>query len=299
MQNRRTVIGVFLLVLCVFVGIAVASTFIFKDVVALPTAQETDTYGINNARAIVGDYIDSAGVQHGMILGGVNVFTSANRPDCQTTPASTSIAFYAINSLNVAAGWCTNQQGVQIAFTYYKGQFSDIHIPGALLVEANGINDSGTVVGTYIDSSGVQHGYRLQGTTLTNLDPPGTTSNVAWGINNAGTITVYGTNSNGGFSSFVTTNGGQTYTPFNPPDQGPTGTAVHQINNHGDIVATVFDASGNRHGVLYHNGTFTDFDDPNGVGSTRGNGLNDNLIMVGRYGSGLFGGVGYEVFTTP
>ena len=172
-------------------------------------------------------------------------------------------------------------------------------IPGALLVEANGINDSGTVVGTYIDSAGVQHGYRLQGTTLTNLDPPGTTSNVAWGINNAGTITVYGTNSSGGFSSFVTTNGGQTYTPFNPPDQGPTGTAIHQINNNGDIVATVFDASGNRHGVLYHNGTFTDFDDPNGIGSTRGNGLNDNLIMVGRYGSGLFGGTGYEVFTTP
>ena len=299
MQNRRTVIGVFLLVLCVFVGIAVASTFIFKDVVALPTAQETDTYGINNARAIVGDYVDSSGVQHGMILGGVNVFTSANRPDCQTTPASTSIAFYGINSLNVAAGWCTNQQGVQIAFTYYKGQFSDIHIPGALLVQANGINDSGTVVGTYVDSSGVQHGYRLQGTTLTNLDPPGTTGNVAWGINNAGTITVYGTNSSGGFSSFVTTNGGGSYTPFNPPDQGPTGTAIHQINNRGDIVATVFDASGNRHGVLFHNNTFTDFDDPNGVGSTRGNGLNDNLIMVGRYGSGLFGGTGYEVFTTP
>src|SRR5215831_15223562 len=112
MQSRRSLIGVSLLVLCLFVGIAVALTFLFKDVVALPSAQETDTYGINNARAIVGDYVDSSGIQHGMILGGVNVFTSADRPDCQSSPASTSIAFYAINKGNVAAGWCTNQSGV-------------------------------------------------------------------------------------------------------------------------------------------------------------------------------------------
>ena len=208
MQSRKTVIGVFLLVLCVFVGIAAALTFTFRDVLATLTAQETDTYGLNDANAIAGDYVDSAGVQHGMILGGTNAFISADRPDCVSTPSSTSISFYGINSAAVAAGWCTNTSGVEIGYTFFKGVFSDIHIPGATLVNANGINDAGTVVGSYVDSSGVQQGYMLQGSTLTNLDPPGTTStNTAWGINNAGVITVYGVNSSGTYLSFTTSDG--------------------------------------------------------------------------------------------
>lgn len=300
MQRRRTVIGVSLLVLCVCVGVAVALSFVFKDVQATTTAQETDTYGINDARAIVGDYVDSNGIQHGMILGGVNAFISANRPDCVNSPSSTSIAFYGINASNVAAGWCTNTRGVQIGFTYSRGQFTDINIPGAILTNANGINDSGAVVGTYVNSSGVQHGFLLVGSTLTNLDPPGVTSlATAWGINNAGVISVFGVNASGGYMSFTTPDNGVTWTPFHAPGEGSTGTAIHQINNNGDIVATYFDASGNRHGVLYHGGTYYSYDDPNGVGSTRADGLNDMLIMVGRYGSGVYGGIGFEVFTTP
>jgi probable HAF family extracellular repeat protein len=298
MQSRKTVLGVLLLVLCVYVGIAMALTFVFKDIKATQTAQETDTYGINDKLAIVGDYVDAAGIQHGMILGGANVFLSADRPDCQNSPSSTSIAFYAINSSGVAAGWCTNTSGVEIGFTYSRGHFTDINIPGATLVNANGINDAGAVVGTYVDSGGVQHGYLLQGGTLTTLNPPGVTSTAtAWGINNAGVITVYGVNASGGFMSYTTADNGQTYTPFHAPGEGPTGTAIHQINNNGDIVATYFDASGNRHGVLYHGGQFFSFDDPGGVGSTRANGVNDTLVIVGRYGSGLFGGVGYAAFT--
>src|SRR5579864_515323 len=102
MQSRKTVIGVSLLVLCVLVGVAAALSFAFKDVIALVTAQETDTYGLNDANAIAGDYVDSAGVQHGMILGGTNVFSRADRPDCASTPSSTSISFYAVNLSGVA-----------------------------------------------------------------------------------------------------------------------------------------------------------------------------------------------------
>ena len=306
MLSRKTVIGVFLLVLCVSVSIAAARiaagplTFTFRDVLATQTAQETDTYGINNRRAIAGDYVDSAGVQHGMILGGSNAFTQADRADCVTTPSSTSISFYGINSSGVAAGWCTNTSGVEIGFTFAKGKFTDITIPGATLVNANGINDTGAVVGTYIDSSGIQHGFLLDGGTLTTLDPPGTVSlNTAWGINNAGVITVFGANSSGTYLSFTTADKGATYTPFHAPGEGSIGTAIHQINNNGDIVATYFDSSSNRHGVLYHASNYYSFDDPNGVGSTRADGLNDSLMMVGRYGSGVYGGTGFEAFTTP
>jgi probable HAF family extracellular repeat protein len=300
MQSRRTVVGVFLLVLCVAVGIAAALSFVFRDVNATTTAQETDTYGINNSRAIAGDYVDGNGIQHGMILGGANAFIAADRADCVTTPSSTSIAFYGINNAGAAAGWCTNTSGVEIGFTWARGKFTDLDIAGATLTNANGINDTGAVVGTYTDSNGVQHGFLLEGGTLTTLDPPGTVSlNTAWGINNAGVITVFGVDANGTYLSFTTADKGQTYTPFHAPGEGSTGTAIHQINNNGDIVATVFDSSGNRHGVLYHAGTYYTYDDPNGVGSTRADGLNDMLVMVGRYGAGVYGGTGFQAFTTP
>ena len=248
---------------CVYrVGIAAAPTltFTFRDVLAPKTAQETDTYGINNSLAIAGDYVDSAGDQHGMILSGANSnytpITTADRADCSTAPGSTSISFYGINSAGVAAGWCTNTSGVEIGFTYSKGVFTDIKIAGATLTNANGINDSGAVVGTYADANGLQHGFLLVGSTLTKLDPPGVTGlATAWGINNAGVITIFGVNSSGTYLSFTTADKGVTYTPYHAPGEGSTGTAIHEINNNGDIVSTVFDSSGNRHGVLYHGGT--------------------------------------------
>jgi len=302
MQSRKTVIQVFLLVLCVSVGVAAVVTvsFLFRDVQALPTAQETDTYGINNTRAIAGDYVDSSGVQHAVILGGTNAFIRVDKPDCAGSPGATGIAFYGINSAGVAAGWCTSTGGPTIGFTWAKGTFTDIKITGATLVEAIGINDSGSVVGTYIDSNGVQHGYLLEGSKLTKLDPPGVVSlATAWGINNAGVITVFGSDANGTYLSFTTADKGTTYTPYHTPGEGAIGTAIHEINNNGDFVATYFDSSSNRHGVLYKGGTYYSFDDPNGVGSTRGVGINDMDVMVGRYGSGIYGGTGFEAFTTP
>jgi probable HAF family extracellular repeat protein len=302
MQSRRIVIGVSLLFLCV--SVAVALTFVFfADVIATQTAQETDTYGLNDRGVIAGDYVDSGGVQHGMILTSlatlVPKLTTVDRADCITTPGSTSIAFYAINNLGVAAGWCTNTSSVEIGFTYSQGQFTDISIPGATMVNANGINDAGDVVGTYT-ANGVQHGYLLSGGKLTTLDPPGTVSlNTAWGINNAGVITIYGINANGAYTSFTTADQGKTYTPFHDPNEGTIGTAIHQINNNGDIVGTYFDSSNAAHGVLYHAGTYNSFDDPNGVGTTRGDGLNDSLVVVGRYGSGVFGGAGFQGVAKP
>lgn len=302
MQARSIVIGVFLL-LCV--SVAVALTFVFfTDVIATQTAQETDTYGLNDRGVIAGDYVDSGSVQHGMILTSlatlVPKLTTVDRADCVTSPSSTSIAFYGINNLGVAAGWCTNTNSVQIGFTYSQGVFTDVIIPGATLVNAIGINDAGDVVGTYKDANGLQHGYLLSGGKLTTLDPPGTVSlNTAWGINNAGVITVYGVDANGKYVSFTTADQGQTYTPFRDPNEGTIGTAIHQINNNGDIVGTYFDANNATHGVLYHAGTYNSFDDPNGVGTTRGDGLNNALVVVGRYGSGVFGGVGYQGVAKP
>jgi hypothetical protein len=294
MQNHKSAIGMFLLPLCLC-AIAVAATafFAFRDISTAATA--TDTFGINDAGVIAGDYVSSSGIQHGMLL--INKrLTTIDRPDCVNTPSATSIAFYGINSTGAAAGWCTNTTGVQIGFVYKSGTktFTNINIAGSLLTNANGINDNDAVVGTYVDSSGIQHGFLLVAGKVTNLDPPGVVSlATAWGINNSGVITVWGLDSSGGYLSFTTADNGQTYTPFHSPGEGALGTAIHQINNNGDIVATYFDSSSNRHGVLFHGGNYYPFDDPSGINNTRGDGLNDSLRIVGRYGTAT-NGVGYE-----
>ncbi len=291
----------YLLVLTfVAVGIAAAPplTFTFKDVHANKTAQETDTYAINNSGMIAGDYVDSASVQHPMILAGTKL-TTADHKGCTTSPG-VSPAFYGLNSLGVAAGYCTTSTGGTIAFTYNSKtkKFTDITIKGGTLIEASGINDKGAVVGTYVDSAGVAHGFLKVGNKVTNLNPPGAVSGTPVGpadgfINNAGVITIFATNSAGTDVSFTTANNGKTYKAFHGKGEGPTGTAIHNINSKGDIVATVFDSAGNRHGILLHAGKQYSFDDPNGAGSTRADGLNDKLGIVGRYGSGAFGGVGF------
>jgi hypothetical protein len=287
MTRFKTVITLAVVLVLLGLGTAAAQKVVFKykDVVVSGSV-ETDTYGINNGGWIAGDYVDSSNVQHAALINGTNVIT-VDKGNCETSLDANGIHFFGINNKNVAVGWCTTADfTTQIAFKYDKATktLKPVKIKGALLVNANGINDNGDIVGTYIDSTGVQHGYLLSAGKVKNLDPPGgLTATTAFGINKAGVITIYGTDANGTLQSFTTKDKGKTYKAFHPPGEGATGTAIHHINNNGDITATYFDDSNNRHGVLWHGGKWSVLDDPNGVGSTRGNGINNKLWIVGRY----------------
>ncbi len=108
---------------------APALKFTFKDV-TVPKALETDSYGVNNAGTIAGDYIDASNVQHALILAGKKV-TKVDVKNCSVT------AFYGINKTNVAAGWCTdNNTGESDAFTYAKGKITKIAYPKAVSTQA-------------------------------------------------------------------------------------------------------------------------------------------------------------------
>jgi probable HAF family extracellular repeat protein len=297
---KRSIFGIAIVLALVAVGIAAAPplTFTFKDVHASKTAQETDSYAINNSCMIAGDYVDSAGLQHPMILAGKKL-TKADHKNCSSSPGVTP-AFYGLNNLGVAAGYCLSlTTGTAVAFTYNSKtkKFTDINIKGGTSIEASGINDKGAVVGTYVDSAGTSHGFLKVGAKITNLDPPGVVSGPVGPadgfINNKGVITIFGVNSAGTYVSFTTANNGKTYKAFHGTGEGTTGTAIHNLNNKGDIVATVFDTAGMRHGILLHGGKQYSFDDPNGVGATRADGLNDKLGIVGRYGAGVYGGTGF------
>lgn len=298
MKNSKYVLGLFVLVL-VYASVGTAAApplkFTFKDVKANKTAVETDAYSINASGAIAGDYADSSGLQHGMILKGTKL-TSFDDKNCTSSAGTAAIQMYGINSAGTAVGWCTlTSTGYWTGLMYSKGKLTEFNVPKALETQANGISDKGAIVGDYVDANGAQHGFVMVGKKVTKLDPPGVTSlATAWDINSKGVITIFGANSSGTYVSFTTANNGKTYKPFHGMGEGSTGTAIHAINNKGDIDATVFDSAGNRHGILLHAGKQYSFDDPNGSGSTRADGLNDSLQIVGRYGSGVYGGVGFE-----
>lgn len=254
----------------------------FKNVNA-PGATETDPYAVNNQVIIAGDYVDSSGVQHGMILKG-KTLTSVDRKDCTTTPGANAIAFYGINSKNTVVGWCLDTMtGVDDAFSYLKGKFVTVSPPGATSTQAQGINDKGQIVGTYFDSASVQHGFLLSGGKYTTLDVPGGyTNSDASSINDKGLITLFAVNSSGSVDSFLFN--GKTYKEIDVP--GEAQNFVTKINSFGDRVYTVLDSSNNMHGAFFLNvngGTYTVFDDPKGVNTTEAFGLNDKLKIVGRY----------------
>jgi probable HAF family extracellular repeat protein len=251
-------------------------TITFKDAKA-PGATETDTYAVNNAGVIAGDYIDKAGVQHGMILN-KSKLTKFDGPS-----GSTLIAAYGINTAGAVVGWYNDSNGVNTAFMYAKGKFTPVAYPKAASTQANGINDAGWIVGSYIDSAGVEHGFYWDTKKYHAITVKGAPATQAWAINKSNIITVNTlTGANGGAMDGYLLKGSK-LTKWDVP--GATTTVIHAINTAGDLDYTMFDASANRHGVLYQAKTkvFTTFDDPSGVNSTRADGLNDTDEMVGRY----------------
>jgi uncharacterized membrane protein len=248
-----------------------------------PGAIETDPYAINNAGMITGDYVDSSGVQHGMILKG-KVLTTVDNKNCTTTPGPGAIAFYGINTTGTVVGWCkSTKTGFEIAFSFFKGKFGNIAFPKSISTLAQGINDKRQIVGTYFDADGSQHGFFLSGGKYTSLDVPGDTASDAWSINNSGLITIFALNSSGNYDSFLFN--GKTYRMIDVPNA--TQSFVAAIDSSGDRIYTIIDSSNSMHGAFFLNvkgGTYTVFDDPKGVGTTEAFGLNDKqLRIVGRY----------------
>lgn len=294
-------LGVLLVLTFVAVGIASAPplTFTFSDVHANKTATETDSYAVNNAGTIAGDYVDSAGVQHAMILAGTKL-TTVNNKSCQSTGGVTgSISFFGINSAGVAVGWCiSTKTGLDEGFVYAKGKFTAVNFPKSNGTEATGINDKGDIVGLYLDSANAQHGFVKKGTKYTSIDVKGDTSANAYGINNAGDITVYAINSAGtAYDSFLYN--GKTFKKISDPKAAGLGTVVHAPNNKGDIDGTYYANSGSTetHGFLFHGGKYYDVDDPKGPTLSRADGLNDKLEIVGRYTPSTGGNVGFKAIT--
>ena len=296
---KKSILGALLILMFVAVGIAAAPplTFKFSDVHANKTATETDSFAVNNAGVIAGDYVDAKGIQHAMILDGKKL-TTINHKNCTNTGGfgAGAIAFYGINNKGAAAGWCTSTQtGLFTGFVYANKKFTPINFPKSTGTQAIGINDGGDVVGLYVDSGSVQHGFVKKGKKYTSIDVSGDTSTEAWAINNKGQMAVFALNALGGYDSFIYN--GKTFKKVSEPNAGTTGTILRAINNKGDLTGAYFDASGFEVGFMRHGSKYFDLKDPKANNNTRPDGINDSLEVVGRYTPSDGSNVGFKVIT--
>jgi len=265
-------LGRFLLILALLSVAAAAETpkLTFKfTTIKVKGAQSTAIYGVNNAGAMVGSYVDSSGVRHGFMLSGGKVTKLDD-------PKGTDTYCFAINKAGSIVGYYATSSHNAQAFLYQKGKFSDIGPAGSTGSQGIGINDHGDVNGNFGDSKG-GHGFLLKGGKYTTQDVPGAAFTLGGGINNADLMTEEWIDSSSNVESSLYN--GKKYTTINVP--GEPDSYVSGINNLGDIVYSWESASAYG-GALRHGGKIYKFHVPEGD-RTFGYGINDHNIIVGAY----------------
>jgi uncharacterized membrane protein len=271
---------------------ALAGDYTFQ-LVAAPGYTHSRGYGINNSGAIV--------------LGVGSAEASFHRDSSGTFTqilysGHTPTVAFGINNLGVIVGDAYNPPtDSYIGFIRAAdGTFSNFSYPGAFGpdkgMQANDINDSGTVVGGYVVNSSDSGAFiRLsdgQFKTFRFMDNPDTS---AYGINNAGEITgqifdgIAGQVSHQ--SSFLRYADG-TFVSIAVP--GASETQAFGINDSGQVVGLYFDNG--AHGFVRDgNGTFSSFDVP-GAESTQPCSINDSGQISG---FALVNGRNYAFIATP
>ena len=185
------------------------------------------------------------------------------------------------------AGFFVTPGGKTEGFTDYLGKFTAVNFPKTPFNQLLSQNDHGQAAGYYstkADGSGPDHAYVVDefGLVFELFQIPGSVSAQATGINNSEVVCGFTIDSQGNMHGWMKSFG--TYTQLDYP--GSTGTQALGLNNNGLVVGSYTDANGS-HGFVYNTGdaSWQSIDDPNGVGTTVVNGINDKGTLVGFYGT--------------
>jgi hypothetical protein len=149
-----------------------------------------------------------------------------------------------------------------------------------------GVNDHQIAVGFYADAKGTNHGYTYNIATHSygQVTVAGDSNVTASGINNNGDIAGFATNGAGATEGFLVLPNGHVV-HLNVP--GATMTQAFGVNDGDEVVGTYTVGTGNNaksYGFIWSPGFgFETINDPNGVGATTLNGINDRGQLVGFY----------------
>ncbi len=252
-----------------------------------PTGSNTAAYGINGSGQITGYYYD--GGWHGFLRSsGGSTFTSFDAPGGYGSTFANGIN----DSGQIVGSYPYGTAGSGFLRSSDGSTFTNINDPsafgssngGGFGTVAHGINKAGQIVGFYYTGNTV-HGFLWKSDgTFTSFDDPSAIQTIAKGINSSGQITGSYSDSSGKYHGFLRSSDGSTFTNFDHPSAGPSGTLGWGINDSGQIVGFYFDGSGIPRGFLRKSdGTFTNLDDPSATRGTEPIGINNSGQVVGLY----------------
>jgi len=242
----------------------------------------TTAYGNNNSGKMVGNYVTKNREVHGFIFAD-GQFTDVFLPEAGKDYSG---GLTDINDGSVSIGGFIYPKNIdqnQVTHSFQRSATGIITIlpdaaPGALLTEALGVNNSGTIVGFYHDENSSRHGFIFSNGIYTTYDKPGAARTLLMGINNQGKIVGFYRDINGVGRGFTLFNGITEDVVF----PGAAETRPHGINKTGQIVGEYIDNAGVTHGFLLENGKYSALDFP-GSFDTALLGINDNGVIVGTY----------------
>lgn len=257
--------------------------------------------GINNKGLIAG-YFGSGAAGHpnkGYLLSphyGQRDYVNENFPGSVQTQVT------GLNDKGVTVGFYSTMNNANMVndnhgFWEKNGKFHTADFPTGSagtppVDQLLGVNDGNIAVGFWTDAAGNNHGYELnlhtgRFSTVTDKGAPNASLTAA-GINSRGDIAGFYTSpSSVNTQSFLKVNGGKTVNFAYP---GASATLALGVNDHDEVVGTYTAGSGANaamHGFTWTpGGGFRTVDDPNGVGTTTINGLNNAGDLVGFYVDG-------------
>jgi probable HAF family extracellular repeat protein len=277
---------------------ALALTLGLAVLVCMPVyAQETTTYnfetikfpgdmftqllGINNSDRIAG--------YHGATVNrGFTLVLSSKTFTNEDFPGSAQTQVIAINNNSKTVGFYIDTTGNTHGFTDQRGHFLKVDYPGTPFNQLLGQNDFGQAAGYYstkADGTGPDFAYIYDefGSVFELLNIPASTSAQATGINNSGDVCGFFVDAKGVNHGFLLIRGRFELLHF----PASAGTQALGLNNKGQVVGVYTDSSKNSHGFVYtvRTKTFQSVDDPDGIGTTVVNGINDKGLLVGFFGT--------------
>jgi hypothetical protein len=252
--------------------------------------------GINTAGTIAG-YFGSGNAGHpnkGYTL--TPPYGQANYTN-ENFPGSVQTQVTGLNGTGVTVGFWSNTNlgppnDANFGFTNVNGTFTNVNNPntpatGTTFNQLLGVNNSNVAVGFYTDAAGNNHGYTYTIATKTfsgDINAPSAASTTTAAINSAGKLAGFYTDTGGVTHGFLDTNGA--FSTVDAP--GASLTQLFGLNDNGLAVGDDV-VNGVMSGILYDSltNTFTPLDDPNGIGTTTLNGINNAGQIVGFFVDGM------------
>ncbi len=250
-----------------------------------PNDPFTQLLGINNSLTIAGYH--NFNQNSGFTLRLPFIFTTENFPGSMMTQV------IGISNNGVTDGFYFDMNGVTHGFFNKMGTYTTVDntsgcTPPNCFNQLLGQNDLGIASGYYSQSQNnttpdIPYTYDENMNTFTVITISGSPGGAqATGVNNEGQVCGFYIDAMGTNHGFLLN--GSTLTTLDAP--GSTFTQALGLNNKGQVVGDFMDQMGATHGFVWTSANgFKTIDDPNGIGTTIVNGINDHGDLVGFYGT--------------